>query len=153
MKHLVRTFLVAAVALIGVAQAQVTLTYWQYEFNTRVEAMNQLIEQFNAENPDKGFMPSAGVIEQLFLPGGPGVRMDSHIVPGYRVPPNYDSMIGKLIVHAEDRKQCINRMKRALRELTIGPINTTIPLHLRLMENADFAAGGVDIHYLERLLK
>ena len=109
--------------------------------------------RINAENPDKGFMPSAGVIEQLFLPGGPGVRMDSHIVPGYRVPPNYDSMIGKLIVHAEDRKQCINRMKRALRELTIGPINTTIPLHLRLMENADFAAGGVDIHYLERLLK
>ncbi len=109
--------------------------------------------RINAENPDKGFMPSAGVIEKLFLPGGPGVRMDSHIVPGYRVPPNYDSMIGKLIVHAEDRKQCINRMKRALRELTIGPINTTIPLHLRLMENADFAAGGVDIHYLERLLK
>ncbi len=109
--------------------------------------------RINAENPDKGFMPSAGLIEKLYLPGGPGVRMDTHIVPGYRVPPNYDSMIGKLIVHAPDRKQCINRMKRALRELTIGPINTTIPLHLRLMENADFAAGGVDIHYLERLLK
>ncbi|MCA9271902.1 MAG: acetyl-CoA carboxylase biotin carboxylase subunit, partial [Phycisphaerales bacterium] len=109
--------------------------------------------RINAENPDKGFMPSAGVIETLHMPGGPGVRMDSHVVPGYRVPPNYDSMIGKLIVHAEDRKQAINRMKRALGELTIGPINTTIPLHQRLMENADFSAGGIDIHYLERLLK
>jgi len=109
--------------------------------------------RINAENPDKNFMPSAGVIETLHLPGGPGVRMDTHIVPGYRVPPNYDSMIGKLIVHAEDRKQCINRMKRALGELTIEPIYTTIPLHLRLMENADFATGGIDIHYLERLLK
>jgi len=79
--------------------------------------------------------------------------MDSHVVPGYRVPPNYDSMIGKLIVHADDRKQAIGRMQRALRELVISPIHTTIPLHQRLMENADFAAGGVDIHYLERLLK
>ncbi len=109
--------------------------------------------RINAENPDKNFMPSAGVIETLHMPGGPGVRMDTHVVPGYRVPPNYDSMIGKLIVHADDRKQAINRMKRALGELTIGPINTTIPLHQRLMENADFAAGGIDIHYLERLLK
>ncbi|MFI4894524.1 MAG: acetyl-CoA carboxylase biotin carboxylase subunit [Phycisphaerales bacterium JB058] len=109
--------------------------------------------RINAENPDKNFMPSAGVIETLHMPGGPGVRMDTHVVPGYRVPPNYDSMIGKLIVHADDRKQTINRMKRALGELTIGPINTTIPLHQRLMENADFAAGGIDIHYLERLLK
>ena len=109
--------------------------------------------RINAENPDKGFMPSAGVIETLHLPGGPGVRMDTHVVPGYRVPPNYDSMIGKLIVHAEDRDACIIRMKRALRELTVEPISTTTPLHLRLMENADFARGGVDIHYLERLLK
>ena len=109
--------------------------------------------RINAENPDKNFMPSAGKIETLHMPGGLGVRMDTHIVPGYRVPPNYDSMIGKLIVHADDRKQCINRMKRALGELNIGPINTTIPLHQRLMENADFATGGVDIHYLERLLK
>ncbi len=109
--------------------------------------------RINAENPDKNFMPSAGTIETLHLPGGPGVRMDTHVVPGYRVPPNYDSMIGKLIVHAGDRKQAINRMKRALGELTIGPIHTTIPLHKRLMENADFASGGIDIHYLERLLK
>jgi acetyl-CoA carboxylase biotin carboxylase subunit len=109
--------------------------------------------RINAENADKNFMPSAGVIERLQLPGGPGVRMDTHVVPGYRVPPNYDSMIGKLIVHAENRDACITRMKRALRELTVEPIHTTTPLHLRLMENADFARGGVDIHYLERLLK
>ena len=119
-----------------------------------VEVRGHAIEcRINAENPDKGFMPSAGVIEKLHLPGGPGVRMDSHVVPGYRVPPNYDSMIGKLIVHADDRKQAIGRMQRALRELVISPIHTTIPLHQHLMENADFAAGGVDIHYLERLLK
>ncbi|MEM8757389.1 MAG: acetyl-CoA carboxylase biotin carboxylase subunit [Planctomycetota bacterium] len=109
--------------------------------------------RINAENPDKNFMPSAGLIETLHLPGGPGVRIDTHVVPGYRVPPNYDSMIGKLIVHAEDRAACITRMKRALAELTVSPIHTTTPLHLRLMENADFATGGVDIHYLERLLK
>ncbi|MEM9166754.1 MAG: acetyl-CoA carboxylase biotin carboxylase subunit [Planctomycetota bacterium] len=119
-----------------------------------IEVNGHAIEcRINAENPDKNFMPSAGVIETLGLPGGPGVRMDTHVVPGYRVPPNYDSMIGKLIVHAEDRDQAITRMKRALRELTIAPISTTTPLHLRLMENADFAKGGVDIHYLERLLK
>ena len=69
------------------------------------------------------------------------------------MPPNYDSMIGKLIVHADDREQCMNRMARALREFNVGPIKTTIPLHQRLMENADFRKGGVDIHYLERLLK
>ncbi|MEL6497010.1 MAG: acetyl-CoA carboxylase biotin carboxylase subunit [Planctomycetota bacterium] len=109
--------------------------------------------RINAENPDRDFMPSAGVIDTLHLPGGPGVRMDTHVVPGYRVPPNYDSMIGKLIVHAEDRDACIVRMKRALNELIVEPIHTTTPLHLRLMENADFARGGVDIHYLERLLK
>ncbi len=126
------------------------LPYKQKDIKVNGHAMECRI---NAENPDKNFMPSAGVIETLYMPGGPGVRMDSHVVPGYRVPPNYDSMIGKLIVHGDDRKHCMTRMKRALNELTIGPIHTTIPLHLRLMENADFGTGGVDINYLERLLK
>ncbi len=109
--------------------------------------------RINAEDPDRNFMPSAGTIETWQTPGGPGVRLDSHVVPGYRVPPNYDSMIGKLIVHAEDRVSCIRRMERALREFEVGPIKTTIPLHRRLMQDAAFEQGGVDIQYLERTLR
>ncbi len=109
--------------------------------------------RINAEDPDRGFMPSPGRIDTYHVPGGPGVRLDSHVVPGYTVPPNYDSMIGKLIVHAETRDACMDRMARALREFSIGPIRTTIPLHQRLMENSGFRKGGIDIHYLERLLK
>ncbi len=109
--------------------------------------------RINAEDPDKNFMPSAGKILTYEVPGGPGVRLDSHVVPGYVVPPTYDSMIGKLIVHADDRRQCIDRAVRALREFTVGPIKTTIPLHLRLLENSSFREGGIDIHFLERLLK
>ncbi|MEL7473777.1 MAG: acetyl-CoA carboxylase biotin carboxylase subunit [Planctomycetota bacterium] len=108
--------------------------------------------RLNAEDPARNFMPSPGVIDTWRLPGGPGVRIDSHVVPGYRVPPNYDSMVGKLIVHAPDREQAITRMKRALRELEVGPIKTTTPLQLDLMRNSDFRRGGVDIHFLERLL-
>ncbi|HZW11157.1 MAG TPA: acetyl-CoA carboxylase biotin carboxylase subunit [Phycisphaerales bacterium] len=119
-----------------------------------VEVKGHAIEcRINAEDPERGFMPSAGVIETWQTPGGPGVRLDSHVVPGYRVPPNYDSMVGKLICSAEDRAQCIARTARALREFSVGPIKTTIPLHLRLMEQSDFRGGGVDIHFLERLLK
>jgi acetyl-CoA carboxylase, biotin carboxylase subunit len=109
--------------------------------------------RINAEDPDKGFRPSAGRIDTWQVPGGPGVRLDSHVIPGYTVPPNYDSMIGKLIVHADDRQQCLDRMTRALREFVVGPIKTTIPLHSRLMETSEFRQGGIDIHFLERLLK
>jgi acetyl-CoA carboxylase biotin carboxylase subunit len=109
--------------------------------------------RINAEDPDKGFRPSAGKIEQWQVPGGPGVRMDTHVVPGYVVPPNYDSMVAKLIVHADTREEALDRMARALREFSVGPIKTVIPLHQRLVENTDFRRGGVDIHYLERLLK
>ncbi|MBZ0172097.1 MAG: acetyl-CoA carboxylase biotin carboxylase subunit, partial [Phycisphaerales bacterium] len=70
-----------------------------------------------------------------------------------RVPPNYDSMVGKLICHADDRAQCVERTARALREFEVGPIKTTIPLQLQLMERSEFRTGGVDIHHLERLLK
>jgi acetyl-CoA carboxylase biotin carboxylase subunit len=106
-----------------------------------------------AEDPAHGFRPSAGRIDKWEVPGGPGVRMDTHVVPGYVVPPNYDSMVGKLIVHADTREQALDRAARALREFHVGPIKTTIPLHQRLVENTDFRRGGVDIHYLERLLK
>jgi acetyl-CoA carboxylase biotin carboxylase subunit len=109
--------------------------------------------RINAEDPEKQFRPSAGKITRFEPPGGPGVRLDTHAVTGYVVPPNYDSMICKLIVHADDRKQAMTRTSRALREFVIEPIKTTIPLHQRLMENAAFQEGGVDIHFLERLLK
>ncbi len=119
-----------------------------------IEAKGHAIEcRINAEDPEHNFRPSAGKITQWEVPGGPGVRMDTHVVPGYTVPPNYDSMIGKLLVHAETREQAIVRMSRALREFQVGPIKTTIGLHRRLMENADFRRGGFDIHFLERLLK
>ena len=81
------------------------------------------------------------------------MRLDTHVVPGYVVPPNYDSMIGKLIVHADTREQALNRMHRALREFKVDPIKTTIPLHERLVMDPNFRKGGIDIHYLERLLK
>ncbi|MCC6661799.1 MAG: acetyl-CoA carboxylase biotin carboxylase subunit [Phycisphaerales bacterium] len=109
--------------------------------------------RINAEDPDHNFRPSAGTITTWEPPGGPGVRLDSHVVTGYTVPPNYDSMIGKLIVHADTREQALTRMARALREFNVGPIRTTIPLHRLLMENSAFRQGGIDIHFLERLLK
>jgi acetyl-CoA carboxylase biotin carboxylase subunit len=109
--------------------------------------------RINAEDPARNFMPSPGRVTQWELPGGPGVRVDSHVVPGYTIPPNYDSMVGKLIVHGADREACMNRMTQALREFQVGPIKTTIPLHLTLLGNGAFRAGGTDIHFLERLLK
>ncbi len=109
--------------------------------------------RINAEDPDRNFMPSPGKITRYEPPGGPGVRLDSHVVTGYTVPTNYDSMIGKLLVHAPTRREAIIRMSRALREFKIEPIKTTIPLQRRLMENASFQEGGIDIHFLERLLK
>lgn len=109
--------------------------------------------RINAEDPAKNFMPSPGKITRYEPPGGPGVRLDSHVVTGYTVPPNYDSMIGKLLVHAPTRREALIRMDRALREFHIEPIKTTIGLHRRLMNDAGFTEGGIDIHYLERLLK
>jgi acetyl-CoA carboxylase biotin carboxylase subunit len=132
------------------AAAGEKLPFRQGDIQARGHAMECRI---NAEDPDNGFRPSPGRINTLEVPGGPGVRLDTHVVPGYVVPPNYDSMIGKLLVHADDRAQCIDRMARALAEFRIEPIKTTIPLHQRLMQNSDFRRGGVDIHYLERLLK
>ncbi|MCA9280492.1 MAG: acetyl-CoA carboxylase biotin carboxylase subunit [Phycisphaeraceae bacterium] len=109
--------------------------------------------RINAEDPKRNFAPCAGTVERFDPPGGPGVRMDTHVISGYRVPPNYDSMIGKLIVHADDRAQAIARASRALKEFRVEPIATTIPLHIELMANKSFQKGGVDIHFLERLLK
>jgi acetyl-CoA carboxylase biotin carboxylase subunit len=108
--------------------------------------------RINAEDPDRNFAPQPGLLEQFSPAGGPGVRVETHCQPGYRVPPNYDSMIAKLIVHADDRQQAIARMQRALLEFEVSPIKTTIPLHQRLLANSRFVSGEVDIHFVERLL-
>lgn len=106
--------------------------------------------RINAENPDKNFQPSPGKIEKMFIPGGLGVRFDSHVQAGYTVPPYYDSMIGKLIVHQPSRAEAIACMKRALDELKVEGIHTTAPFHLRVLSHSDFAAGNVDTGFVER---
>ncbi len=108
--------------------------------------------RINAEDPARNFAPSPGLIEELRIPGGPGVRWDSHVYAGYRIPPNYDSMIGKLIVHRKTRAEAIATMKRALGEFHISPIRTTIPLHLRIMDDEHFRSGDVDTGFVERVL-
>ncbi len=107
--------------------------------------------RINAEDPET-FMPSPGLIKHFHAPGGPGVRVDTHIYEGYRVPPNYDSMIGKLIVHGADRAQAIARMRVALSEMVVDGIKTNVPLQQRIMADAGFQAGGANIHYLEKKL-
>lgn len=108
--------------------------------------------RLNAEDSDT-FMPSPGHISHFHSAGGPGIRMDSHIYSGYSVPPNYDSMIGKLIAHGDTRDIAVRRMLGALQEMVIDGIKTNIPLQMRLMQDPGFSEGGIDIHHLERLLE
>jgi acetyl-CoA carboxylase biotin carboxylase subunit len=107
--------------------------------------------RINAEDARR-FVPSPGTIQKFHAPGGPGVRMDSHIYAGYSVPPHYDSMIGKLIVHGGDRDSAIARMQTALSEMIIDGIQTNIPLQRRIMQDAVFRRGEHHIHYLEEML-
>ncbi len=124
------------------------LSYRQEDIVVRGHAIECRI---NAEDPET-FMPSPGDITRLHVPGGPGVRVDTHIYSGYRVPPYYDSMIGKLITHGENRDVAIARMRGALSEMVIEGIKTNIPLQADIMADGNFAAGGVNIHYLEKKL-
>ncbi|MDO5506479.1 MAG: acetyl-CoA carboxylase biotin carboxylase subunit [Pseudoxanthomonas suwonensis] len=107
--------------------------------------------RINAEDAET-FLPSPGLIQHFHAAGGPGVRVDTHVYEGYRVPPNYDSMIGKLIVHGADREQAICRMRVALSEMVVDGIKTNIPLQQRIMRDQGFQAGGQNIHYLEKRL-
>jgi acetyl-CoA carboxylase biotin carboxylase subunit len=107
--------------------------------------------RINAEDPET-FAPSPGRITDLVIPGGPGVRVDTHIYSGYTVPPYYDSLIAKLLVHGKDREEAIVRGRRALQMLRIEGIKTTVPLHLRILDNEEFNTGRVDTHFMERLL-
>ena len=105
--------------------------------------------RINAENP-KTFTPSPGLVTDFHAPGGLGVRLDSALYAGYSIPPYYDSLIGKLIVHGRDRDEAISRMQRCLGEMVVGGIETTIPLFQDLLANPDIRAGAYDIHWLER---
>ncbi|TGO03281.1 acetyl-CoA carboxylase [Candidatus Thiomargarita nelsonii] len=124
------------------------LSYKQKDINIQGHAIEC---RLNAEDPDT-FMPSPGLISRYHAPGGLGVRVDSHIYSGYRVPPYYDSMIGKLITYSDSRESAMARMRIALDEIIIDGIKTNIPLHKSLMTDATFQAGGINIHYLEKKL-
>jgi acetyl-CoA carboxylase, biotin carboxylase subunit len=105
--------------------------------------------RINAEDPANGFRPSPGKITNLHIPGGHGVRVDSHVYAGYTIPPNYDSMIAKLIISAQSREEAIVRMKRALQEFVIEGVKTTIPFHIKLMDNEKFKSGKFTTKFLE----
>jgi acetyl-CoA carboxylase biotin carboxylase subunit len=126
---------------LSLKQEDVPFNGWAMEF------------RINAEDPEKDFMPSPGEISFLDVPGGPGVRVDSAIYQGYKIPPFYDSLVGKLIVWALTREEAINRARRALREYRLEGIKTTIPLHMRLLEDDAFRSGEYHTGYLEELLK
>jgi acetyl-CoA carboxylase biotin carboxylase subunit len=124
------------------------LPYMQKDIEFRGHAIECRI---NAEDP-KTFMPSPGPIRLWHAPGGPGIRVDSHIYSGYNVPPNYDSLIAKIIAYGDTRDTAIARMKNALAELVVEGIKTNTPLHQEIFNHSAFRQGGLDIHYLERRL-
>jgi acetyl-CoA carboxylase biotin carboxylase subunit len=107
--------------------------------------------RINAEDPET-FLPQPGVIEQFHPPGGPGIRLDTHIYRGYRVPPYYDSMIGKVIAHGENRASALARMRTALKEMVVDGIKTNLPLHLDILNDEAFKEGAQSIHFLEQKL-
>ena len=132
---------------IRIADGQ-NLRYGQEEVELRGHAIECRI---NAEHSET-FLPSPGRIQEFHAPGGPGIRMETHLYSGYRVPSHYDSMIGKLIAHGEDRSAAISRMCNALRETVIDGIDTNINLQRQILLDAAFQAGGANIHYLEKKL-
>lgn len=125
------------------------LSYRQKDIEIRGHAVECRI---NAEDPET-FMPSPGTVREYHAPGGPGIRMDTHIYDGYRIPPNYDSMIGKLIAHGETRASALARARVALEEMIVDGVKTNITLHQRIMSDQGFNAGGTNIHYLEQRLR
>ncbi|MDB5312431.1 MAG: accC [Gemmataceae bacterium] len=125
------------------------LRYRQDDIRQRGAAIEVRI---NAEDPDHDFRPSPGVIRTWRPPGGPGVRLDTHVVAGYQVPPNYDSMVAKLLVHQPTRAEAFAVMRRALREFVVEGIHTTIPIHRRIFDTPEFVDGRVDTTFIERVL-
>ncbi|MBN1256726.1 MAG: acetyl-CoA carboxylase biotin carboxylase subunit [Planctomycetes bacterium] len=125
------------------------LRYKQKEIKPRGHSIECRI---NAEDPDNGFAPSPGKINLFIEPIGEGLRVDSHAYSGYRVPPNYDSLIGKLIVHGKDRTQCIERMRRAISEMVVDGVRTTLPFHRELMNNHKYINSDYDLNFLAEML-
>jgi acetyl-CoA carboxylase biotin carboxylase subunit len=107
--------------------------------------------RINAENP-KTFVPNPGKITSFHAPGGFGVRVDSGLYDGYTIPPYYDSLVAKLIVHGANRNECLMRLRRSLLEFVVDGVDTTIPLHLEIIENKDIVDGNYDIHWLEKYI-
>lgn len=126
------------------------LSYKQKDINFRGHSIECRI---NAENPDKNFMPCPGEIKELNLPGGNGVRVDTAVYTGYKIPPMYDSMIAKIIVHGDTRKEAISKMKRALEECVIDGIDTNIDFLYRILENEKFVKGDFDTSFISKELK
>ena len=124
------------------------LSFTQDDIQIRGHAIECRI---NAEDPVT-FMPCPGTVDGFHAPGGPGIRTETHIYDGYRVPPNYDSMIGKIIAHGENRDVAIARMRVALDEMVLNGIKTNVPLHKWLLHDPGFLKGGFNIHYLEKRL-
>jgi acetyl-CoA carboxylase biotin carboxylase subunit len=108
--------------------------------------------RINAEHPER-FTPSPGRVTVFHVPGGPGTRVDTHVYEGYRIPPHYDSMVGKLIVHGADREEAVARMQRALGFFVIEGVDTSIPLHQRILADRRFRAGDLSTRFLERFLE
>jgi acetyl-CoA carboxylase biotin carboxylase subunit len=136
---------------IDIVKTQITVAAGQkLPFIQRdIEIKGHAMEcRLNAEDP-YNLLPSPGRITMWHAPGGPGVRVDSHVYTNYFVPPNYDSMVGKIITHGDTREQAMSRMRTALAETLVEGIQTNIPLHREMMSNAKFMAGGSNIHYLE----
>jgi acetyl-CoA carboxylase biotin carboxylase subunit len=141
---------------VDIVQTQIRIAAGQPMPLTQKDIVNRghAIEvRINAEDPQRNFAPCPGLLEHFDPPGGPGIRVDTHAYSGYRVPPNYDSLLAKLIVHKATRAQAIAAAQSALREFRVGPGATTIPLHTMLMQNSSFRRGEVDIHFVERLLE
>ena len=116
-----------------------------------VKIKNHAIEcRINAEDPDKDFIPSPGKIGKLYLPGGPGIRVDTHVYSGYTIPPFYDSLIAKIIAYAPTREETISKMARALEEVIIEGIKNTAPLHLKIMNNEYFHQGNICTDFLPK---
>jgi acetyl-CoA carboxylase, biotin carboxylase subunit len=139
---------------IDIVQAQIRIAYGEkLPFNQKdIKPSGHAIEcRINAEDPFS-FVPSPGKINVWHPPGGPGIRVDSHVYAGYTVPSTYDSMVGKLIAYGDTREQAIRRMRIALSEMSVDGIKTNIPLHQELMQDARFVEGGTSIHYLEHKL-
>ncbi len=133
---------------IRIAQGE-KLSFKQEDIEFRGHAIECRI---NAEDPDKNFLPSPGNIDAYITPGGPGVRVDSHCYPGYRIPPFYDSLVSKLIVWGNDREEAIQRMQRALDEYAITGIKTTIPFHQTVLAHSVFQAGDVTTDFIEKFM-